>query len=208
MNLRPLLLACALAAVLPARAQPPQAPPANTATPAGPVGSPILATPSRLLGPDTSDYLTSLNQRFSIRSRNFDPFGQPQNPDHKPRFVPSRKNNGKKTSADPKPLHSILSMINITAVMPREKCFLIDGRVVRQGSIVTLRQQTTLVRARVDEVGSSRIVMTDVKSGETAVRELSLLPDGMNRDNTTPAPRGMSGDSQNAPIDVESPFRP
>lgn len=161
-------------------------------------------TPSRQVGgADLASYMESLSSVFMSRGRTLDPFGQSQDPDAKP--IVKAPEPGKLKRAAPilaTPFSDIVKMMVVTTIMPGEKRFLIGTRSIQQGDQIPLTFRGKLIRVQVTEVTSRQIAFRNLDSGETATRQLDLLPAGMTPGHGGITAPGMVPDSPNAPIEL------
>ena len=162
--------------------------------------------PSRYAGQDVAKYTSEISSLFTIAKRITDPFCQPQDPNAKPIVRPSMKKIARRSvSAEPtKQLSHIVAQIPITTMMPREKRFLVGSRSISQGELLTLNHQNKLIRTKVTEVSSERVVFTTIETGEEAVRVLSLMPAGMSPGQNQITPAGMQRQQADAPLEISS----
>lgn len=192
-----------------------KSPPATAARPAN--STPMVALDpnappaSRYAGADIEAYVAKLTGQFEIRNRASDVFGQFQDPNAKPIVKPSvaRKPVRHFTAEPTKPLSSILAQIEVTTVMPKSKRFLVGNRSIAQGEKLTLSHRGKQIQTQVMEVSSRKIVFKDLETGEIAVRQLKILPQGMTLGTRGITALGMTPADSNAPLEVEgspSPF--
>ena len=205
-NLSPGTLAVLLLAVLPldaANPKPPApaAPPAKVATPAEKAAE---STPSRYAGKDINAYVDSLASRLAMRERASDPFGQPQDPDAKPLVKPTVAKATRRPAAEPPvTLSDIVSRIEITTIMPKDKRFYVGGRSIGQGDKVPITFRNKQIKTEVTEVSARRIVFRNLDTGETGIRQLDMLPPGILW-GTLRTP-GIAPTQANAPLEIDSP---
>ena len=165
----------------------------------------IKTTSSRYVDETELDaYVASLSSMFSMRNRTTDPFGQLQDPEAK-RIVKSSviKTTHRAVAVQATPFSEIVRLLKVTTIMPKEQCFLVGTRSIKQGDIIPLSFRGKTLRVEVTAVNSSQIEFKNLDNGETAALKLNILPAGMtpgNRKITTP---GMVPDRPDAPIDLE-----
>lgn len=167
---------------------------------------PAATTPSRYVAPtDLESYLAAQSSVFLARGRARDPFAQMQDPDAKPivKSTPTKPRRGP-APVQITPFSEIVRFIEVNAVMPKEKKFLIGNRQVKVGQILPLRFRGKPIRAEVMDVTSRAISFRNADNGETADRALQVMPAGMTMGSQgqISAP-GMTRDSNDAPIDLE-----
>ncbi len=180
--------------------------PEKTPAPKPKEAGPVSTTPSRFVGAAELDpFVAALTSAFSMRDRETDPFGQPQDPNAKPVV---KTTIAKVTQRAPQltvtPFADIVRLIVVTTIMPGEKRFLVGTRSVSQGDRIPLSFRNKQIRVEVTEVTSKQIVLRNLDTGETATRKLDMLPVGM-----TPGLRGITApgmvpDRPNAPIELEA----
>ena len=167
---------------------------------------PAATTPSRYVSPpDLEGYLAAQSSVFLSRARARDPFAQMQDPDAKPVVKKSAAPTTKRVvQSQVTPFSEIVRFIEVNAVMPKEKKFLIKDRQVKVGQILPLRFRGKSIRAEVTDVTSRSISFRNADSGETADRTLEVLPPGMTMGSkgSITAP-GMMRDGSDSPIDLE-----
>lgn len=168
--------------------------------------APTIAIPSRKVGStELESYMASLSSIFTIRGRALDPFGMPQDPDAKP--IPKAPIAGAVKRIAPiqvTPFPEIIQKIVVTTIMPGEKRFLIGTKSIRQGDQLPLLFRGKQILTQVTEVTSRQIAFKNLDSGETATRQLDLLPVGMTPGSQGIRAPGMVQDQANAPIELES----
>jgi hypothetical protein len=176
-----------------------------TATEAAKEAEPIdIPTPSRLVGPgELNAYVASLSSIFSMKSRDNDPFGQAQDSDAKPIIKTVATANRRVPQLQATPFSDIVRMIVVTTIMPKEKRFLVGTRSIGQGDRFPLTFRGKLIHIEVTEVSSREIAFRDLDSGETATRELDMLPAGMTPGNRGITARGMVPDRPDAPLELD-----
>lgn len=176
--------------------------PANSAPTAAP--DPNAPPPSRYAGADIDAYVANLIGQFEIRNRATDVFGQLQDPNAKPVVKPTvaRKAVKRFTSEPSKPLSSIVAQIEVTTVMPKSKRFLVGNRSIAQGEKLTLSHRGKQIQTQVMEVSSRQIVFKELETGELAVRQLKILPQGMTPGTRGITAPGMSPADSNPPLEV------
>ena len=205
-NLSPGTLAVLLLAVLPLDAANP-APPAPAAPPAKaamPAEKTAESTPSRYAGKDTKAYVDAFASRLSMRERASDPFGQLQDPDAKPVVKPTVAKAARRPTAEPPvTLSDIVSRIEITTIMPKDKRFYVGGRSIGQGDKVPITFRNKQIKTEVTEVSARRIVFRNLDTGETGIRQLDMLPPGILW-GTLKTP-GIAPTKANAPLEIDSP---
>lgn len=169
--------------------------------------NPMIATSSRFVGPDKrKDYVNTLSATFSMRFRETDPFGQPEDPDAKPviKMVASKSAPRASQAAQTTPFPDIVRLIKITTIMPAEKSFLIDTRLIKKGQRIPLNFRNKQIPIEVTEVTSREIVFKNLDTGEIASRQLDILPGGMTPGKNGISVPGMVPNHPNAPIELES----
>jgi hypothetical protein len=167
--------------------------------------APVSTTPSRYVAPaETSSYGKTISSAFSIGKRPTDIFGQMQDPDAKPIIkapVPGTKTRAPVLKATP--LSDIVSLLEVTTIMPGEKRFLLGTRSVRLGDLLPISFRGKELQIQVTEVTSRQISFKNLQTGEIAVRKLDILPAGMTVGLRGMTPPGMIQERANAPIILE-----
>jgi hypothetical protein len=146
----------------------------------------------------------STTSAFSIGKRPTDIFGQMQDPDAKPIIkapVPGTKTRAPVLKATP--LSDIVSLLEVTTIMPGEKRFLLGTRSVRLGDLLPISFRGKELQIQVTEVTSRQISFKNLQTGEIAVRKLDILPAGMTVGLRGMTPPGMIQERANAPIILE-----
>ena len=199
------LLAASTAEPTPAKPGKPDPPPAKPAAPA-------LAKikPSRLVGEKELDaYVEDVSAIFSMRDRAFDPFGQPQDPNAKPVVKPTTtKTLRRVVQVQATPFSDIVRLIKVTTVMPKDKCFLMGSRTIKQGDIVNLAYHGKNLRVEVATVNSQQIDFRNLDNNESASLKLNVLPTGMSRGTGSISAPGMTPDRPDLPIDLDPSYSP
>ena len=167
--------------------------------------TPLIITPSRFVGDaDLDAYVADRCSVFSMRERVTDPFGQLQDPDAKPVIkTPAAKTTRRAPPVQATPFSDIIRLIKVTTVMPKEKCFLIGTRTIRQGNRLTLAHRGKNIRVEVISVNSQQIVFSNLDNSETASLKLNALPDGVTHGTRGITVRGMVPDRPDSPIDLD-----
>ena len=201
-----LLLASAPATQL--APQTPQTPPpakADAAAPTAKETAPPAIIPSRLVGENELDaYLESLSSTFSMRNRATDPFGQLQDPNAKPVVKPTTtKVAHRVVQVQATPFSEIVRLIKVTAIMPKDQCFLMGSRTVKLGERLNLAYRGKTLRVEVATVNSRQIDFLNLDNNETASVKLNMLPAGMSRGTASITAPGMAPDRPDAPIELD-----
>jgi hypothetical protein len=164
-------------------------------------------TPARLLGGDLSDHLTGLQSKLAINAKEIEvgPFGLYQKPGTKraPLLLPRAKT--PKTEIVEIPFSTKIDALQVAAVMPAEKMFMVGPRALRVGQVIPLEVDNKTIKIRIESVGNSEIVFRNMEDNELAVKRLDLLPDGVLEGGDTITPDGVTrtGDGVEAPLRVE-----
>ncbi|MCX6880027.1 MAG: hypothetical protein NTW21_40430 [Verrucomicrobia bacterium] len=205
------LLAIHLLTALPSVAAEPrtQAPPALPAPPA-PAALPdtraAAPTPSRYASEDLKAYVEALANQLSIRTRATDPFGQAQDPNAKVVVRPTTLAKAPRRPVPElaTPLTDIVGRIAITMIKPKDQCFFVAGRSIKQGDQVPLSFRNKQIRTKVTEVSASRIVFRNLDTGEEGIRKLNEPPPGLTQGKGDITVPGMVPSRPNAPLEIES----
>jgi|688.fasta_scaffold17268_2 hypothetical protein len=177
----------------------------ETSEPETQEAGPVTTNPSRYAGTDLEAYIQSLSAVFAIRGRATDPFALYQDPEAKPVIrKPTITAVNKPAAVVVVPFSDIVAQIPVTTVMPGEKRFLVGTRSFSQGDKLPLVFDGKEIRSEVVEVSSQRIVFRNLDNGETAVRELAMLPPGMTQGNGSITAPGMVRDKPDAPLEIQN----
>lgn len=187
----------------------PEVPVAPVGKPAKPVVTEVpaaITTPSRQIGPtEMETYLASVASVFLSRGRTLDSFGMPQDPDAKPIIKAPVAGVVKRIAPiQATPFPEIIDKIVVTTIMPGEKRFLVGTRSIKQGEQIPLTFRGKQIRVEVTDVTSRQISFKNLENGETASRKLDMLPVGMTPGSRGITAPGMTLDSPNAPIELET----
>jgi len=218
-SLRPLSLLPVLAILLtsslgaqstPQSAPPP--PPAKGKAEAQPPKeeAPAKISPSRLVDEkNLDDYVESLTALLSMRDRATDPFGQLQDPNAKPVVkATAPKTMRRVVQVQATPFSDIVRLIKVTTVMPKDKCFLMGSRTVKQGDTLNLAYHGKSIRVEVTTVNSQQIDFRNLDNSESASVKLNVLPTGMSRGIRKITAPGMTPDRPDVPIDLDPTYTP
>ena len=183
----------------PASPNPQAAPPVDAVEP-----GPVDARPSRFVGEEIADYTRSVAAVFAIRGRPIDPFGQFQDPDAKPAEKPVIQRTAQRAAPEVVVAFAdMLRNLEITTIMPGERRFLVGNGWHKRGDILNLSYRGKNLRVQIVEVTARRILFRNLDTGETATRELDLLPAGMSTGQGGLRAPGMVPSGANAPIILE-----
>ncbi len=138
-----------------------------------PSSGPASVPPARFLAEDLHDRIASMKKRLSIAGSERGPFGLYQNPGRVP-VINHVAEEARKT-----PFSEFINGIQITVINSREKEFLVGARIFRLGQVFPIVRGGERLSVRVEEVGSSRVTFRNLQTGETALRRLDVLPDGI-----------------------------
>ena len=146
---------------------------------------------------------------FSIRSRDTDPFGQTpgsgRQTDHQ---THGRQDTTRIAPIQATPFSDIISLIQVTTIMPGEKRFLIGTRSFKQGDRIPLNFRGKNITVEVTSVSSHQIEFRNLDNGETAALTLNLLPVGMTPGTDGITAPGMVPDNPNAPLELDASSLP
>jgi hypothetical protein len=167
----------------------------------------VETTPTRLLAGDLSDHLTGLQSKLAINAKEIEvgPFGLYQKPGAKqPTLLPPRAKSRKEEIVEI-PFAAKIDALQVAAVMPAEKMFMVGPRALRVGQVIPLEVENKTIKIRIESVGNSQIVFRNMEDNELAVKRLDLLPDGVESGGDTITPDGVTraGDGIEAPLRVE-----
>lgn len=194
----------------PATAQtpPPKDPPTNvgkTTTPAAKEVPPSDITQSRyVVDADLDVYVNSLLSVFSMRGRATDPFGQLQDPNAKPVVKNTvAKPTRRVAPVQATPFADIIRLVKVTMVMPKEKCFLMGSRTIKQGDTLNLTYHGKSFRVEVSSVNSRQIEFRNLENSESASLKLNVLPVGISHGTRAITAPGMIPDHPDSPIELD-----
>ncbi|WP_035606641.1 secretin N-terminal domain-containing protein [Haloferula sp. BvORR071] len=189
----------------PAAAAPQAAPAAAKAAPA----TDAKKIPSRYAGtgPELAAYVESLNARFGIKNRQTDVFGRYQDPNYAAQ-APQPAKPGLHTPTFTKipqtPFPDVVNAVEVNTLIPAKKQFLVGSRKFAVKDVLPIRLPTgKTVKAQVMDVTAQAITFRNPDTGETAVRKMSSLPEGMVRGTAGISAPGMQSLSPNAPIEIQ-----
>jgi len=159
--------------------------------------------------PELDAYLESLSAMLSMRDRATDPFGQLQDPNAKPVVKPTATRTVHRVvQVQATPFSDIVRLIKVTAVMPKDKCFLMGSRTIKQGDHINLAFHGKTLRVEVAAVNSQQIDFLNLDNNESASVKLNVLPTGMSRGTRGITAPGMTPDRPDAPIDLDPTYTP
>ena len=170
-----------------------------------PPPEPVDSQPSRFAGQDIYAYVAARAAVFSMRNRDTDPFGLPQDPNVKP-VVRKTENlsSGRQSALPATPLADIVKLIRVTTIMPGEKKFLIGQRTFKEGDEFPMVFRGKTMKMKVITVTTNRIIFRDLQKKEDAALETGILPPGMVPGGTNMTPPGMVSPTENAPLRLET----
>jgi hypothetical protein len=155
---------------------------------------------SRYAGADLQQYTTARAATLAMAGRTTDPFGYFQDPQAK---VPEKKPvlaAAAPAAEPPVALAEIVRLIEISAVMPKERQFLVGTRMISLHDRLPVTYRNKNYELEVVEVSSRQVTFRNGTTGETASSRLHMLPAGMSRGGGgAPAP-GMTASGKNAPL--------
>ncbi len=164
------------------------------------------ANSSRFIEPDNRPgFVTEKLAVLSMTSREYDPFGQVQDPEAKPAVVKPtvtrRPTTLKRTS-----YAEIIQRIKINTVIPADKRFLIGTRSFKLGDEIPIMYRGRKTMIEVVKVKSSSVDFKNTETGEVASVKLKLMPAGMSSGKDGFKAPGMVKDNDNAPLQLDSGF--
>jgi hypothetical protein len=190
------------------------APAAAPATPAAPGAAvaqveALKKVPSRYAGsgPELKTYIEAYSARFGVRQRQTDVFGRFQDPSYVP-AQPGPIANGNKPKQSYKvpttPFPDVVAAIEVNTIDLSKRRFFVGSREFRLNSVLNLRLPTgKAVKAQVTQITSKSITFRNPEGGETAVKQVSMMPSGMSRGTSGISAPGMARTGENAPLEVE-----
>lgn len=180
--------------------------PAATAQPAAPPPAAedgFPAKPMRQVGEGVQEFVNTMVANLAITSREFDPFGLPQNPDYKPPAPPPQQT-AAQDGPQSMPFADIVRRIQITTVMTGEKKFLVGSRSFAAGDRFPVTFEGQTVWLEVVEVSAQQVLFKNAQTGESAAQVLNLLPPGMTPGTGSITAPGMIPNNPQAPLDLNS----
>jgi hypothetical protein len=163
----------------------------------------LLASPSRYAGLNVDNYIQALASSFTMRNRDYDPFARHQDPNYQPaQPVPSRKKIKRFEKEPVTPFSDVIARIDITAVMPAQKTFLVKGRNFKIGDRIRLDVgKEKFISVHVVAIEANSVKFRHGTTGETSSLTLKLMPDGMRR-GIAVHPPGMMPENSDTPLDA------
>lgn len=167
---------------------------------------PVTAQPSRFAGTDLEPYTSARAAIFSMRNRQTDPFGLHQDPNVKPvRKAMAELPTKRRAALPPAPLSDIVTLINVTTIMPRDKKFLVGVRSFSESDEFTLLHRGKSIRLKIVKVSASEIKFRDIRKGEEAILRTGILPPGMVLGGGgSMRPPGMASPADDTPLRLDS----
>lgn len=163
---------------------------------------PFVAKQLRYVAEENADeFVNSISQSFGIANRDFDPFGLPQDPDHKP-ATPQPVEAAPSDAVPAIPFSEIINRIQITTVISSEQKFLVGARSFAVGDKFPLNFDGQTLWIEVTEVSARQVQFKNIQTGETAAQLLNILPPGMTPGTGGITAPGMIPAGQQAPLDL------
>jgi hypothetical protein len=168
----------------------------------------VLKLPSRYAGAgsDLAAYIATYSGKFSIKTRQTDPFGRFQDPEFKapePKIVSSTAKPSFQ-KVPPTPFIDVVNAIEVNTVDLAKQRFLVGTREFRRGSVFPVQLPNgKTIKIQVLAVSSSAITFRNLDTAETAVRKLKMLPPGMSKGGQPLTAPGMQSTSPDAPLMVQ-----
>lgn len=168
----------------------------------------LKKTPSRYAGtgPEMVTYINAYASRFGIKDRQTDVFGRTQDPN----FVqplPQRQNPTgpiRRTPVQVTPFPDVVAAIEVNTIDLSKRRFFVGGREFRLNSVLSLRLGTgKMVKAQVTKITSKSITFRNAETGETAIKQMDMMPAGMSRGTNGIEAPGMQRTGDNAPLEVD-----
>lgn len=157
---------------------------------------------------DLDNYLSKTTTQLAILSRQKDPFGLNVDPSVQdaPKVNPVKE---VVTQTAPRlPFSDIINSINVNAVMPAEKRFLVGSRTIREGEVLPLSIPDGTLNVRVVAVQANGIVFENLEDKTTAVLRANLMPRGMSRGSDGIKVLGMQPEATSTPLKVDVKILP
>lgn len=181
---------------------------------AAPAPAPVSAEalkkiPSRYAGtgPEMAAYIEAYSSRFGIKQRQTDVFGRFQDPNYVPAqpVQIAKGNSTKQIFQVPKvPFSDVVAAIEVNTIDLSKHRFFSSGREFRLNSVLTLRPGSgKLVKAQVIKITSKSISFRNPETGETAIKQMEMMPSGMTRGTDGISAPGMQRTGENAPLEVD-----
>ncbi|WAC21567.1 hypothetical protein OVA24_09240 [Luteolibacter sp. SL250] len=171
--------------------------------PVKPANDQFPAKPLRLVGASVEEFVQNAVPNLAISTREFDPFGMPQDPDYRPPAPPPTA--VADNTPQSAPFADIIRRIQITTVMTGDKKFLVGSRSFSAGDRFPVNFEGQSIWIEVVEVSAHLVQFKNVQTGETAAQSLNLLPPGMTPGSGGISAPGMVPTNQQAPLDLNTP---
>ncbi len=163
----------------------------------------LINTPSRNVGLDVEAYVNSVLSSLDMRNRKLDPFGRYQDPAYKPIQAPQLTRHATRARAVKIPLSDHIRLLPISMVNPAGGEFLIAASTYRVGDVLKLKTSAAEpLRVKVLSIRTDSVTFEDLATGETAAKDLTILPDGMSRGGEDIHPPGLVPKSDDHTIDL------
>jgi len=160
------------------------------------------AKPLRHVGAGVDAFVSEAAAKLAITTREFDPFGMPQDPDYRPAAPPPSAS--AESAPQSVPFADIIRRIPINTVMTGDKKFLVGSRSFSAGDRFPVNFEGQSIWIEVVEVSARQVMFKNVQTGETAAQALNLLPPGMTPGSGGITAPGMVPTNQQAPLDLNS----
>jgi hypothetical protein len=160
------------------------------------------AKPLRHVGEAVDQFVQEAAATLAITTREFDPFGLPQDPDYRPPAPPPSAT--AENVQQSVPFADIVRRIQITTVMTGDKKFLVGSRSFSAGDRFPVNFEGQSIWIEVVEVSARQVLFKNSQTGETAAQALNLLPPGMTPGSGGITAPGMVPNNQQAPLDLNS----
>lgn len=166
----------------------------------------LKSKPSRYAIGNVDLFILAHSSELAMRDRATDPFGLYQDPKAKPKIKnPSSLSPNRRLSAlPPVSLSEIIKLIKVTTIMPKEKQFLVEGRLFKESEEFPLVFQGRTKRMKVLGVSATHIIFQDLDSSEEASLKIEVLPEGMKFGDEKMQPPGMISPTDSQPLLLES----
>lgn len=163
----------------------------------------LINTPSKNVGLDVEAYVRFIRNSLDIRNRRIDPFGRYQDPNYKPAQKPTlTRRSSQKTQALKVPFGDQVASIPITIIDAGAGQFIVNSRTYKIGESFPLKTGNgTSVRITPIRIESGGVTFRNDETGETANKDLGILPNGMSR-GTNFTPAGLIPPTEDRAIDI------
>jgi hypothetical protein len=166
-----------------------------------PAESALVASPSRLIGPETlKEYTDVISSKFQVTTQDIDPFCNSQD------LTVTREVSSAPEDKVVKPnrvsLSEIVRRLKIGMILHTEKKIVVNKHSFTQGEAIPVMFNGQQVSLSLTAMTEQQLTFKNIATGETATRELNQMPAGMTVGKQQTTPLGMTPNSSNTLIDL------